>query len=409
MKAKISKTSKGITVVSQEINTVSSATLGFWINAGNTTETGNSYGISHFLEHMLFKGTKSRSAKQIAEEIENVGGYMNAYTSRNVTAYHAKVLKENVDLAADVLSDMIVNSTFPNEELERERNVVLQEISQTNDDPSDIIFDHFQNISFPNQTIGMPILGTEEIVSKITANDLDCYMKKFYTSPSIVFSVAGNCSHDQALEIVERYTQNIPTHNPVKPEISTNYVGGKFSDKRKELEQTHVILGYKGIESTNEKIYIASLFSSILGGGMSSRLFQEIREKRGLVYSIYSFNSNYRETGLFGVYAATSPEKVDELLSVVCDEINKMKTSITKEEFERTKMQYKANMLMSREVTASICEQNASQTILFGKPLEISSVLDKINCISIDMIEEYANDLTKSDISTVTVGDYEIK
>lgn len=409
MKAKISKARNGITVVSQEINTVETATLGFWVNAGNTTECEGLYGISHFLEHMLFKGTKNRSAKQIAETIENVGGYMNAYTSRNVTAYHAKVLKENVDLAAEVLSDMLINSTFPNEELEKERNVVLQEISQTNDDPSDIIFDHFQEVSFPGQTIGMPILGTEEIVSKITANDLDLYMKKFYTAPSVVFSVAGNCSHDKAVEIVEKYTKDIPTHNHEKVQISTNYVGGSFSDKRQELEQTHVILGYKGIESTNEKMYVASLFSSILGGGMSSRLFQEIREKRGLVYSIYSFNSNYREAGLFGVYAATSPDKVDELLGVVCDEINKMKTSITKEEFERTKTQYKANMLMSREVTASVCEQNASQTILFGQPLEMESILDKINSISIEMIEDYINELTSSRKTVVTVGNYNLK
>lgn len=402
--AKLYELKNGMKVLVQEQKNFESVTLGFWVKAGGVTEEKEKHGISHFLEHMVFKGTKKRTAKQIAEEIENVGGYLNAYTSRNVTAFHSKVLKEDVDLAVDVLSDMFINPTFPEEELERERGVILQEIGQTIDDPNDIIFDHFQNIAFPNQPMGRPILGTAEIISKISSADLRNYHDAFYNSSSTIFSIAGNCEAKKVIDLIEKYTSEIDTNVSCKKDIIPLYEGGYFSDFRPKLEQAHVILGFEGVKYTDENYYTASLFSSILGEGMSSRLFQEIREKRGLVYSIYSFNSCYRETGLFGVYAATGPDKVEDLLNVTYDEICKMKNSITKKEFNRTKAQFKSSILMGRENTASLCEQNASQTILFGEPLNMNKVLEKVNSISIDEVADYTDKILVSRPTLITVG-----
>ena len=403
-KIRCSKLKNGMTVVSRNLDCVESATLGFWVKAGGVTEAKTNYGISHFLEHMVFKGTERRTAKQIAEEIENVGGYLNAFTSRGVTAFHSKVLKDDVELAVDILSDMLINPSFPEDELERERKVILQEIGQTIDDPNDIIFDHFQNVAFPDQPMGRPILGTPEIVSGISADDLRNYKQMFYNPESIVFSLAGNFSHENAVELVEKYTRKIEDRRSQKVEISPVYKGGYFSDFRPKLEQAHVILGFEGSKITGEDYYTAALFSSILGEGMSSRLFQEIREKRGLVYSVYSFNSCFAEAGLFGIYAATSQEKVRELLDVALDEIRKMKTTISVEEFNRTRTQFKSSLLMSRESTTAMCEQQASQTILFGRAFETNEILDKINSVTIDMISAYTDKILASAPTLITVG-----
>lgn len=402
--AKLFKLENGVTIVIQEMDSVESATLGFWVKAGGVTETKENYGISHFLEHMVFKGTVKRSAKRIAEDIENVGGYLNAYTSRNVTAFHSKVLKEDIELAIDILSDMIINPIFPEDELERERGVILQEIGQTIDDPNDIIFDYFQSTAFPDQSMGRPILGTSNIVSRLSAIDLKTYKEKFYTPDAIVFAIAGNCESEKVIDLVGKYTNSIGNKASQAVKIAPIYKGGYFYDFRPKLEQTHVILGFNGIKFTDEDYYVAALFSSILGEGMSSRLFQEIREKRGLVYSIYSFNSCYRDAGLFGIYAATSSEKVEELLDVAYDEIRKMRNTINEKEFNRTKAQFKSNMLMARESTASVCEQVASQTVLFGNPISMSRILEKINSISIDMVESYTDKILSSEPTLVTVG-----
>lgn len=404
LNAKLSKIDNGITVVSQEMASVESVTLGFWVKAGGISETKEKHGISHYLEHMAFKGTNKRTARQIAEEIESVGGYLNAFTSRDVTAYHAKVLKEDIDLALDILSDILKNPTFLPEEMERERGVILQEISQTNDTPDDIIFDHFQNCAFPDQPMGRPILGIADIVSNISTDDLREYRTKNYTSDAIILSAAGNIQQEKLVKFAETYVGDISQSTAHKDGITPKYEGGYFFDERPKLEQSHVVLGFNGVKYTDPDYYTASLFSSILGEGMSSRLFQEIREKRGLVYSVYSFMSNYKDAGLFGVYAATSPSKVHELLDVVCEEINKMRKGITQKEFKRTRVQYKASLLMSRESTSSTCDQIASQTVLFGHPIPDQDVIDRINAVSIEDIEAYTDKLLSSKPTLVSVG-----
>lgn len=401
---KVLKLNNGISVVSKEIDCVESVSLGFWVKAGGVSEVLSNHGISHYIEHMAFKGTATRSAREIAEQIESVGGYLNAYTSRDVTAYHAKVLKRDIELALDILSDIIFNPSFIEDEMEKERNVILQEINQTIDAPDDIIFDHFQRIAFQEQSMGRPILGSIENVSRMTTDDLREYRAQNYTTDSIVFSAAGNVQETTVFDLVQKYAGNELATQRKFCDIKPRYDGGYFFDERCELEQTHVILGYNGVSYLDADYYTATLFSSILGNGMSSRLFQEIREKRSLVYSVYSFISSYMHGGMFGIYAATSPTKLEELLDVTFSEICKMRKGITKAEFERTKAQYRADLLMSHESTSATCDQRASQTILFGAPILNDEIIKKIDEVTIDMVEQYTDTLLSSRPTLVTVG-----
>jgi predicted Zn-dependent peptidase len=380
-----------------------SVVLGYWIEAGGVCEEEKECGISHFLEHMAFKGTTSRNVKQIAEEIESVGGFLNAYTSKETTAFHAKVLKEDKELAIDILSDILQNSTFPEEELEKERGVIVQEIYQTYDAPDDIIFDHFQNVAFANQSLGRPILGSVETVSKINAQDLRAYMSKHYNADNIVFAAAGNVDHDEALKLADKYLSNFKTNVSPVCDARHNYVGGSYSDIR-DLEQTHAIIGFEGLPSLSEDYYASAVLSSILGGGMSSRLFQEVREKRGLAYSIYAFSSSYKKNGAFGVYAATSADKVAELSDTVAEELVKIRQNVLEQELERTKAQLKAALLMARESASSSCEQISRQTSLFGRPLEKEKIVKKIEDVSIEDVRRLADKIFSSKPSVITVG-----
>ena len=393
----------GLRVVTKSVENFESVALGYWIEAGGVCENISNCGISHLLEHMAFKGTSTRSAKQIANEIESVGGYLNAYTSKEVTAYHAKLLKNDRYIAIDILSDILQNPTFSHDELERERGVILQEIYQTQDAPDDIIFDHFQNIAFGGQSMGYPILGSEEVVSKISADDLREYSSKYYNADNIIFAAVGNISHDELLDSATKYFLNFKANITDKHNEKYNYIGGSYSDVR-DLEQVHAIVGFNGIPNTDPNYYTMAIFSSILGGGMSSRLFQEIREKRGLVYSIYSFCSFYRNNGIFGVYSATTMEKLKELSDVLSVEILKMKENISEDEFNRTKAQFKASLLMATENSSTSCEQIANQTMIFGRPLTQEETIDKLNAVTIDNVKRMANCVLESKVSVVTVG-----
>jgi predicted Zn-dependent peptidase len=381
----------------------SSVALGYWIEAGGVCEDISNCGISHFLEHMAFKGTSTRSARQIADEIESVGGYLNAYTSKETTAYHAKLLREDIGIAIDILSDILQNPSFLSEEMERERGVVLQEIYQTYDAPDDVIFDYFQNIAFSDQSLGYPILGPAEVVSKISADDLRAYSSKHYNSDNIIFAAVGNISHEELLEIADSYFSNFRSNKTPKHDAKYDYVGGSYSDVR-DLEQVHAVIGFNGVANLSSKYYTMSIFSSILGGGMSSRLFQEVREKRGLVYSIYSFSSSYRRNGVFGVYSATTCDKLAELSDVLSNELLSMKNNISEKEFNRTKAQFKANLLMARENNSVSCEQIANQTMIFGRPLDHAEMLEKLDAVTIDDVKNLTDEILASRASVVTVG-----
>ena len=306
MRTEISKLKNGLRIISTKIPNLKTVSVGLWIDCGTRDEDQKINGISHVLEHMAFKGTKKRSAFDIAAEIESVGGYLNAYTSRENTFYFAKVMQEDLGLAVNLISDIILNSTMDERELAREKAVILQEIAQTNDTPDDIIFDYLQENAFPDQPMGQPILGTEDIVNQITSEILTRYMNNTYAPARIILSAAGNVDHSKFQKEAVNCFGNMQKGSKFE-RIEPRYMGLNF-ELEKNLEQVHLAIGFKGVSYHDNEFYPALALSTLLGGGMASRLFQEIREKRGLAYSIYSFVSAYSDTGLFGIYAASSQE-----------------------------------------------------------------------------------------------------
>ena len=301
MSIHVDKLPGGLTVVTDEMANVETVSLGAWIGVGTRHEPAEINGVAHLLEHMAFKGTERRSAYDIAQEIEAVGGHLNAYTSRENTAFYAKVLSDDAPLAVDIVSDILLNPVFDKDELKRERDVVLQEIGQANDTPDDVIFDRFQETAYPGQAIGRPVLGTAEIVSGIGRATLRDYMTRHYGTGSMVLAAAGKIPHGKFLDLVREAFEGLPSERGSDVEAAA-YKGGEYREQR-DLEQAHLLLGFDGVSYHDPMYYTASVFSTLFGGGMSSRLFQEVREKRGLVYSVYSFASAYRD----GACSASMP------------------------------------------------------------------------------------------------------
>lgn len=388
MTVEVTKLANGLTVISDYMPHVETVSLGAWIGVGTRYEPAENNGVAHLLEHMAFKGTARRSAYEIAEEIEAVGGHLNAYTSRESTAYYAKVLADDAPLAVDIIADILQHPTFDEEELKRERAVVLQEIGQSFDTPDDIIFDHFQEIAYPGQAIGRPVLGTSEIVSGIDRETLKGYMSRHYGTGTMVVTAAGKIKHAQFLALAEAAFDSLPTEEKATPQLAS-YAGGDYRESR-ELEQVHLLLGFDSVGYLDEDYYTSSVLSTLFGGGMSSRLFQEVREKRGLVYSIYSFASSYRDGGLFGIYAGTGEKEVGELIPVVCDELSKLAAQVSEEEVVRARAQIKASILMSLESTGARCEQIAQQILAYGEPLTVEDIVSKIEAVDPAAVQRLA-------------------
>jgi predicted Zn-dependent peptidase len=369
----------GLRIVTDRIDTVETVSLGLWVDVGTRHEPPAVNGVAHFLEHMAFKGTKRRSALAIAEEIEAVGGHLNAYTSRESTAYYAKVLKEDVGLALDILADILQHSTFEPNELERERAVILQEIGQANDTPDDIIFDYFQERAFPDQAMGRPVLGSPEIIRGLSRNSVVSYLQNHYGASRMVLSAAGNLDHDRIVDLAGKLLSDMPAERFVTSEPA-RYVGGEHRQDR-DLEQLHLVLGFPGLTVTDPDYYAAAVLSTAFGGGMSSRLFQEVREKRGLVYAVSSFAHGYRDGGLFGIYAGTGEDEAAELLPVLCDETMKLHAGFAPEELARAKAQMKAGLLMSLESTSARCEQMAQHMLIHGTPFDPDDLVHRIDAV----------------------------
>jgi predicted Zn-dependent peptidase len=402
MTVRITTLENGLRVITDNIPGVATATLGLWVQVGARSEPAAINGISHFLEHMAFKGTKTRSVKQIAEEIENVGGHLNAYTSRENTAYHARVLANDVPLSVELISDIIQNSTFEEEEVARERDVILQEIGQANDTPDDIIFDYFQETAFPNHPLGRPILGTPEIVQKISRSQLNTYIKREYTAERMIFAGAGSVDHEMIVDLCQKHFTQISSHS-TEMFKEASYQGGHFFDQRK-LEQVHLILGFESCPAAHPDHYATTVFSSLLGGGMSSRLFQEVREKRGLVYSIYSFKTAFQDSGLFGIYAGTGEHQVDELLPTIKDVLREFPETLESKEIERSKAQIKAAILMTQESTSARCERLAQHMMIYNRLISPEEVIEKINAVTQDDIIRVATQLTTTPPTFVALG-----
>lgn len=402
MSVSLTRLANGLQVLTDTMRTVETVSLGAWVDVGTRHETPDINGISHLLEHMAFKGTERRSAQQIAEEIENVGGHLNAYTSREHTAYYAKVLKDDAPLAVDIIADILQHSSFDHEELQREQSVVVQEINQAEDTPDDIIFDHFQSTAYPDQALGRPVLGLPDIVRSIQAPTLKAFMKDRYTTGSMVVTAAGNIDHDAFVKMVEQQFTDL-TVGPMQIPQAADYKGG---DRRcaRDLEQVHMVLGYDGVAYDDPLFYAAAVLATLLGGGMSSRLFQEIREKRGLVYSIYSYASSYTDGGLFSVYAGTGENEVAEMVPVVCQQIRQISDGLSEDELARARAQLKAGILMGLESTSNRCEQAARQIMAYGRLLSSEELVEAIEGVTADSVIAAANKIFASTPTVTFLG-----
>ncbi|HAA92689.1 MAG TPA: peptidase M16 [Rhodospirillaceae bacterium] len=403
MGVELTRLDNGFSVVTHEMSGVESASVGVWIGSGTRHESHGSNGVAHLLEHMAFKGTERRSAQDIAAEIEAVGGHLNAYTGRESTAYFAKMLAPDVPLAADILADILQNATFEQVELERERQVVLQEIGQAADTPDDIIFDYYQAAAYPDQPMGLPVLGKRENVESMSSETIRDYLSANYSFDRAVFSAAGKVEHEAIVQLAEDLFSDLPGNGASVEKQPARYAGG---EKRVEadLEQVHFLLGFEGFPFGDPDFYALSILSTIFGAGMSSRLFQEIREKRGLAYSVYSFAAAYSDSGTFGIYAGTGPDQIDELVPALCEEITGLAASVTDEEVTRARTQLKAGTLMSLESTGGRAEQLGQQTLVYGAPLPLDELVRRIEAVDIGQIRKTAERLFASRPTMTATG-----
>jgi predicted Zn-dependent peptidase len=399
---RISRLAGGLTVASETMPRVETVSVGAYVAVGTRYEREEENGISHFLEHMAFKGTERRSAADIAREVEAVGGHINAYTAREQTAYYLKLLKEDLALGVDILGDILCHSVFLPEEIERERGVILQEIGQANDTPDDIVFDHFQETAFPGQPMGWPTLGREATIRALGRAQLRAYMEHHYAPARTVIAAAGAVDHDALVELVRRHFQDLPGRVAEAP-LPARYQGGEFRESR-DLDQVHIVLGFPGLPYGDPDYYAGLLLSTLLGGGMSSRLFQEVREKRGLVYSIYSFTQPYRDAGLFGIYAGTGEKELAELIPVTLAELRAVQRHIEAEELARARAQVKAGLLMSLESTGSRCEHIARHLQIYGRVIPVEEIIARIEAVSEADILRVAARLFRGTPTLATLG-----
>ncbi|HCD83566.1 MAG TPA: peptidase M16 [Agrobacterium sp.] len=402
MRVNVTRLSSGLTVVTERMPHLESVALGVWIKSGSRNETTAEHGIAHLLEHMAFKGTARRTARQIAEEIENVGGEVNAATSTETTSYYARVLKDHVPLAVDILADILTESLFDEDELEREKNVILQEIGAATDTPDDVIFDNFSGVAYRDQTIGRPILGTPETVQSFTTGQIRHYLARNYTTDRIFVVAAGAVDHDSFVKQVEERFASLPQLPAATPVLEKAiYTGGEIRETR-DLMDAQVLLGFEGKAYHARDFYCSQILANILGGGMSSRLFQEVREARGLCYSVYAFHWGFSDTGIFGVHAATGANDLPELVPVILEELRKSSQTIHQEEIDRARAQIRAQLLMGQESPAARAGQMARQMMLYGRPIPNEEMMERLEHITQDRLTDLAGRLFFDTVPTLS-------
>lgn len=402
MSLKITTLPNGFRIVTEDMPGLLSASAGIWVTAGGRHERAEQNGIAHFLEHMAFKGTEKRSALRIAEEIEDVGGYINAYTSREMTAYYARVLSPDVGLALDVISDIVLNPVFDPKEIETERHVILQEIGQALDTPDDIIFDWLQEVSYPDQPFGRTILGPAERVSAFGQADLRAFVGEHYGPDQMILAAAGGVDHDAIVAQAEA------TFGHLKPVGDTRLHPARFSggERReiKDLEQVHVALAFEGPGYRAPDVYAAQVYATAMGGGMSSRLFQKIREERGLCYSIFAQSGAYEDTGQITVYAGTSEEEIGELVGLTLDELKRAADDMSEAEVNRARAQLKAGLLMGLESPSSRAERNARLLAIWGRVPGVEETVAKIDAVSVEDVRVYGAGLVTAKAAMALYG-----
>jgi predicted Zn-dependent peptidase len=402
MTTETTRLANGLRVVSHHMPHLETVSLGVWVAAGARHEQEAQHGISHLLEHMAFKGTERRSASDIAEEIEAVGGELNAATSLETTAYFARMLKDDVGLALDILADILQIPRYAEDELEREREVILQEIAATRDSPDEIAYELLQDAAFPEQAIGRPILGTTRSVKSFGPSDLRTFLKANYGATRMVLSAAGNVNHAELVRHAEAQFGRLNGVDGGRFEPA-RYVGGTRTSA-KAFEQSHLVMAFAGPSYRATEFYTAQVFSGLFGGGMSSRLFQEVRERRGLCYAIYSSCWSLADTGLFGIHAATGPEMLGELIDVVGAELVRAAAEKPAEaELGRAKAQLKAGLLMGLESSSARAEQMARQLLLFDRLMQPAELIERIDAVTAEAVRELAVKLVSGQPPSVAV------
>ena len=391
MSLKITTLPNGFRIVTEHMPGLLSASAGIWVTAGGRHEQAEQNGIAHFLEHMAFKGTERRTALKIAEEIEDVGGYINAYTSREMTAYYARILSPDVALALDVIADIVLNPVFNADDIETERHVILQEIGQALDTPDDIIFDWLQEVSYPDQPFGRTILGPAERVSAFGRDDLKRFVREHYGPDQMILAAAGGVDHDAIVAQAERLFGHLKPVGNARLHPAA-FAGGERREV-KDLEQVHFALAFEGPGYRAPDVYTAQVYATAMGGGMSSRLFQKIREERGLCYSIFAQSGAYEDTGQITVYAGTSAEEIDDLVGLTMDELKRAADDMSEAEVNRARAQLKAGLLMGLESPSSRAERNARLLAIWGRVPGVEETVAKIDAVSTGDVRTYAEGL----------------
>ncbi|MED3757915.1 pitrilysin family protein [Peribacillus frigoritolerans] len=392
----------GVRIVLENIPTVRSAAIGVWIKTGSRNETPELNGVSHFLEHMFFKGTTQRNAREIAESFDSIGGQVNAFTSKEYTCYYAKVMDNHASYALEILADMFFNSTFDGEELKKEKNVVYEEIKMYEDTPDDIVHDLLSKAVYENHPLGYPILGTENTLETFNSDTLKKYVHDMYTPDKVVVSIAGNVD-EKLINEVESYFGSYQGGEErlelVKPSFHENRI-----TRKKDTEQAHLCLGYNGLEIGNDKTYSLITLNNILGGSMSSRLFQDVREQRGLAYSVYSYHSSYQDSGMVTVYGGTGTNQLDSLYETIQETLDTLKRDgITEKELRNSKEQLKGSLMLSLESTNSRMSRNGKNELMLGEHRSLDDIIIKIDEVTEDTVNELANQIfTEHSLSLVS-------
>lgn len=393
----------GLTIATDSYNTVETLSLGVFVRTGSRAETLENHGVSHFLEHMAFKGTQKKTAFELMAAIEDVGGDLDAYTSRDSTVYLSKVLKEDMPLAVDLLADIVQNSKLAEEDIVKECQVILQEFKEAQDTPSDILFEDLQELCYPNHPLGRSILGTEESIKSITSEKLRAYIKEHYTAENMMICAAGNVDHEQFVAEVTKAFASLPAGKPLEVEEAT-YVGGTKHRSRPEIQQAHSVIAYEGMHYNHPLYYASQIWNNIIGGSMTSRMFQKIREEQGLAYAINSFVNVYKDTATFGVYAATEKSQQELLKQMVEKELQDSIEGITEQELMRARTQFKAGLMMYLESTDNRMVRVANNLVTRGRYVSDQELIEQIESVTLEQIKAAAKEILAKPQSYATVS-----
>jgi len=404
------KLDNGIIVVMEKMPSVRSVSFGIFVKNGSRNESDKTNGISHFIEHLMFKGTENRTAKQIADDMDSVGGQINAYTTKEYTCYYTKTLDTHFDVALDVLADMYFNSLFSDEDISKERNVIVEEINMYEDAPEEVGYDILQGKIWKGNSLAFPILGTVKSISEFDSLFIKNYYKEHYRTDNTVLSVAGNFEEDKVIDEIKKYFGNLESIDKEIVLKNSVYEKPKYFKsavkKEKDIEQLHLTMCFPGVETGSDESYALAAVNTVFGGGMSSRLFQRIREEKGLVYTVYSFSSNFSDSGIFGIYAALTPNRFNQVYELILSEISELKKEkITKEQLIKTKEQLKSNFILSLENSASRSSNIGRSMLLLNKINEVDDIIEKVNNVSLENVENIIEKIFDlNNMSTSLVG-----